>query len=413
MAQRKTGWHIWPAGLALGFLWAMTMPNLPVTQVAAQERSTSVGGGKAGGGETTSSPGSGRGRSSSKGARPPAVPCPSGPLAPTVALPAEQLSTVTFESPRLDDKGNTVETVKGETQRFVENLGNQVTLELVAVPGGCFTMGNTVSDETESYDNERPLMRARVFGFYMGRTEVTQAQWREVASWPKVERDLPPSPSKYTGDDLPVDSITWDEAVEFCRRLTKRTGRPYRLPTEAEWEYACRAGATGLFAYGAVLLPTLENYDGSLPYRDEPAAPPRKKPTPAGSLGVNPFGLADMHGNVREWCLDTYTSRLTGIQAQGAPVRNIHQEEWAQHRTIRGGSWASLPDGCRCSIREGLHREELLTTLGFRVVLSDRYGEGQPIELDNEEPGRTSGSLRLNERTSAPAFSHRPEHPHP
>ncbi len=413
MAQRKTGWRIWLAGTALGFLWIIITSNLLAPYVAAQERSTSVGAGKGGGSETTSPAAGGRKRSSNKAVRPPVVLCPSGPLAPTVALPAEQLSTLAFESPKLDDKGNTVETIKGETQRFVEDLGNQVTLELVAVPGGCFTLGNTVSDESESYDNERPPMRARVFGFYMGRTEVTQAQWREVASWPKVERDLPPSPSRYTGDDLPVDSITWDEAVEFCRRLTKRTGRPYRLPTEAEWEYACRAGATGLFAYGAVLLPTLENYDGSLPYRDEPAAPPRKKPTPAGSLGVNAFGLADMHGNVREWCLDTYTSRLTGIHAQGAPVRNIRQEEWAQHRTIRGGSWASLPDGCRCSIREGLHREELLTTLGFRVVLSDRYGEGQPTEPDDEGTGRASGSLRLNERTSAPAFSHGPAHPHP
>jgi hypothetical protein len=213
-------------GAVLGVLMLGAWLGMSILHVAAQERSTSVGGGKAGGGEATSPPAGGRGRSSSKGARPPAVPCPSGPLEPTVALPAEQLSTLTFESPKLNDKGNTVETVKGETQRFVEDLGNQVTLELVAVPGGCFTMGNTVSDESESYDNERPPMRARVFGFYMGRTEVTQAQWREVASWPKVERDLPSSPSKYTGDDLPVDSITWDEAVEFCRRLTKRTGQP-------------------------------------------------------------------------------------------------------------------------------------------------------------------------------------------
>jgi len=214
MAQWKTGWHIWPAGLALGLLWAMTAPNLLAPQVAAQERSTSVSGGKAGGGETISPAASKRKPSSNKAVRPLAVLCPSEPLLPTVAVPTEQLSTFSFISPKLDNKGNIVEIIKGETQRFVENLGNQVTLELVAVPGGCFTMGNTVSDESESYDNERPPMRARVFGFYMGRTEVTQAQWREVASWPKVERDLPSSPSKYTGDDLPVDSITWDEAQQ-------------------------------------------------------------------------------------------------------------------------------------------------------------------------------------------------------
>lgn len=121
-----------------------------------------------------------------------------------------------------------------------------------------------------------------------------------------------------------------------------------------------------------------ENYDSSLPYGDEPAAPARRQPTPVGSLGVNAFGLADMHGNVREWCLDDYTPRLTNAHAYGGPARNPRKDEEGQARAIRGGSWAALPDGCRCSIRDGLHREDLLTILGFRVVLSDRYGEGQP-----------------------------------
>lgn len=390
MAQQKTGWRVWLAGLTLGLLGVMATQDLLVLQSAAQERSTSVGG-KPSGSESSppSPPAGGRGRSSgAKVSRPPVVPCPSEPLAPTVAVPTAQLSTITFTSPQLDDKGHPVDEMTREAKLFVEPLDEQTKLELVAIPGGCFSMGNANPDEGN--ENERPSLRARVFGFYMGRTEITQAQWRIVASWPKVEHDLPAAPSKFVGDDLPVDSITWDEAVEFCRRLTKKTGHPYRLPTEAEWEYACRAGATGLFAYGAVLLPTLENYDGSLPYKNEPAASPRKKPTPAGSLGVNAFGLADMHGNVREWCLDTYTPRLTGTHALGGPVRRSGSDEAAQMRVIRGGTWASLPDGCRCSIREGLHREELLTTLGFRVVLSDRYGEGQPTESNDEEPESTA-----------------------
>ncbi|MFQ3580790.1 MAG: formylglycine-generating enzyme family protein [Chloracidobacterium sp.] len=380
MAQSNVQWQ-WCRLLMLS---VFLMQSLAGFDARAQERSTSVGGKPPV--EAGEKKNSGVRRTSSGGgkpSRPAGPPCPDSPLLPTVTLPTEQRSTLTFETPRLDARGNVIETLNKETQRFTERLSDQVSLELVAIPGECFTMGSSRADEAD--ENEKPPIRARVFGFYMGRTEVTQAQWRVVAGWPKIERDLPPDPSKFKGDDLPVDSITWDEAVEFCRRLTKKTGRPYRLPTEAEWEYACRAGTSGMFTYGAVLAPTLENYDSSLPYGDEPAVPARRKPTPAGSLGFNAFGLADMHGNVREWCLDAYVPRLTGTHALGAPVRSVRQDEAGQSRVIRGGAWSSAPDGCRCSIREGLHREDLLTILGFRVALSDRHGDGQPIETDDDD----------------------------
>ncbi len=375
MAQQRTGHHVWRLGLALSALLAGILFG-----AAAQERSTSVGGKPAGGAEAGKPAGGKRG--GGKPSRPSGPPCPPNPLAPTVNLPAAQLSPLTFETPRLDARGQVVERLKKETVRFTETLDDGVTLELVAIPGECFTLGASGGDEAG--ENERPAMRARVYGFYMGRTEVTQAQWRVVAGWPKVERDLPRDPSQFKGDHLPVDSITWDEAVEFCRRLAKKTGRPYRLPTEAEWEYACRAGATGMFSYGPTLNAQAENYDSSLPYGDEPPVPARKQPTPVGSLGINAFGLADMHGNVREWCLDDYAPRLTQAQAYGGPARQPRKGGEADPRAIRGGSWAALPDGCRCSIRDGLHREDFLAILGFRVALSDRYGDGQPTDDEGE-----------------------------
>ncbi|MGQ9896451.1 MAG: formylglycine-generating enzyme family protein [Acidobacteriota bacterium] len=395
--------------MAIALSWMMIAPPLPPIQVAAQERSTSVGSGKAESSGMPATGGRGRGGSGSRASRPLAIPCPSEHLPPKVALPAEQLTTITFMSPKLDAKGAVADQVTREAKLFVEPLNEQIKLELAAVPGGCFSMGSTATGE----ENERPAIRARVFGFYMGRTEITQAQWRVVALWPKIKQDLPLSPSKFTGDDLPVDSITWDEAVEFCRRLTKKTGRPYRLPTEAEWEYACRAGTTEMFAYGPVLSPDFENYDSSLPYDAEPVVPARKAPTPAGSLGFNAFGLADMHGNVREWCLDAYTSRLTNTHAQGAPVRSQRQDEEGQRRTIRGGYWGALPDTCRCSSRDSLHREELLTTLGFRVVLSDRYREERPTELDDDATERHAGFRRLSRQIATPVFSRRVAHLRP
>ncbi|OYT71855.1 MAG: hypothetical protein CFK52_07000 [Chloracidobacterium sp. CP2_5A] len=384
MTPHRTDHRLWRAGLALSAFLVIAALDAGAS-AAAQERSTSVGGRPAGGDEAGKPVSGGRKRGGGKPARPTGPtepPCPASPLAPTVSLPSEQLSAFAFETPRLDAQGNIVETLKKETVRFTEILSDGIALELVAVPGECFTMG---ASKDNAGENEGPPIRSRVLGFYMGRTEVTQAQWRIVAGWPKVERDLPPEPSKHKGDNLPVDSVTWDEAVEFCRRLTKKTGRPYRLPTEAEWEYACRAGATGMFSYGPVLTARLENYDSSLPYGDEPAAPARKQPTPVGSLAVNAFGLADMHGNVREWCLDDYTPRLTSAHAYGRPARNQRAGEEGQSRAIRGGSWAALPDGCRCSIRDSLHREDFLTILGFRVVLSDHYGDGQPTGDNDEE----------------------------
>jgi formylglycine-generating enzyme required for sulfatase activity len=158
-----------------------------------------------------------------------------------------------------------------------------------------------------------------VGSFYIGKFEVTQRQWRAVALMPKVNRDLNTNPSQFAGDDLPVEQVSWDDAMEFCARLSRATGRSYRLPSEAEWEYACRAGTTTAFSFGETITAGVENYNGNYPWRDAVKGAYREKTVAVGSLGVpNGFGLYDMHGNVGEWCMDNWHENYSGAPGDGS-----------------------------------------------------------------------------------------------
>ena len=181
---------------------------------------------------------------------------------------------------------------------YTEDLGGGVKLEMVAIPPGEFMMGSPES-EANREKSEGPQHRVRInYWFYLGRLEVTQAQWRAVMG-------SNPSSSKNC-DECPMEVVSWNDAMEFCRKLSARTGREYRLPSEAEWEYAARAGTTTPFAFGDTITPEIVNYHGDYPYANAYAnaatGTNRRKTVPGGSLGVaNAFGLYDMHGNVWEW----------------------------------------------------------------------------------------------------------------
>ena len=188
-----------------------------------------------------------------------------------------------------------------QTQYFVEKLPDDVGLDMILAPNGSFLMGSP-EDEPERSDNEGPQHQVTIPTFFMGRYLVTQAQWRAVAGLPKVEQDLELAPSRFKGDTHPVERVSWDDAMEFCRRLSAYTKRDYRLPSEAEWEYACRSGTQTPFYFGKTLTTDLANYDGNFTYNDGPQGDYRKETTPVDHFRVaNAWGFCDMHGNLLEW----------------------------------------------------------------------------------------------------------------
>lgn len=219
-------------------------------------------------------------------------------------------------------------------------------------------MGSPESEAGRN-SNEGPQHRVNVRSFYMGKYEVTQAQYRAV---------MGTNPSKYKGDNLPVDNVSWNNAVEFCRRLSRITGREYRLPSEAEWEYACRAGTTTPFAFGPGLGSDKANFDGDEPYGGAARGPDREKLTPVGSFQPNAWGLYDMHGNVREWCQDLDHDSYNGAPTDGSAWGNGGE----QPRVTRDGSWYSSAANLRSASRFGLAPYLGQIGLGFRVAASAR-----------------------------------------
>ena len=255
---------------------------------------------------------------------------------------------------------------------FVEDLGNGIELEMVLIPEGTFTMGAS-KDEKGIEGSELPQHEVTVLNFSMGRYQITQAQWKAVANLPQVEIKLNPELSTFKGDNLPVENVSWYDAVEFCARLSNHTGRKYRLPSEAEWEYACRAGTTTSFHFGETITSELANYNGTYTYGNSPKGEYRGKATPVGSFGVaNAFGLYDMHGNVWEWCLDDWHYNYENAPTDGSAWLDDSDNNLSQRDDIavlRGGSWYAIPEACRSASRIDHDRARHGSSLiGFRVV---------------------------------------------
>ena len=241
---------------------------------------------------------------------------------------------------------------------------NAIDLDMIAIPGGTFTMGAPES-ETRSTDNEHPQHPVTLQPFYLGRYPVTQAQWRVVAALPQVNCVLEAALSRFKGDNRPVEYVSWADATEFCARLSQHTGRNYRLPTEAEWEYACRAGTTPPFHFGDTITPALANYNGNYAFGDGPTGEYREQTTDVGSFPANAFGLYDMHGNVWEWCLDTWHENYEGAPSNGRAQISSGD---IKNRVLRGGSWLNSPRNCRSAVRDRVAPDDRFDDTGFRVV---------------------------------------------
>jgi formylglycine-generating enzyme required for sulfatase activity len=250
---------------------------------------------------------------------------------------------------------------------FREQLGQEIELDIILVPGDKFQMGSPDA-EAERRDSESPQHPVTIKSFFLGRYPVTQEQWRIVAeTYEDVNiKDLNPQPSTFKGAKRPVENVNWYEAKEYCDRLAKRFSRPYRLPTEAEWEYACRAGTTTPFYFGSTLSTELANYNGNYIYGNGVKGGYREETTPVDSFEIaNAWGLCDMHGNVFEWCQDHWHDNYDDAPENGSPWLTDNVEA---NRIIRGGSWNYDPRYCRSAYRSTDDPADRNYIIGFRLA---------------------------------------------
>jgi formylglycine-generating enzyme required for sulfatase activity len=270
-------------------------------------------------------------------------------------------ASFSFEVVTVNETGQVVSRAQKQARYFTEDLGGGVSLDMVAIPAGEFMMGSP-ANELNHENNEGPQHRVKISGFFMGRFVVTQAQWQAVMGY---------NPSRFNGENQPVETVSWHDAQAFCQKLSQQTGRTYRLPSEAEWEYACRAGTTTPFHFGPTITPELANYNGNSAYGSGPKGQYHQQTTPVGSFPANQFGLHDMHGNVYEWCLDHLHESYSGAPTDGSAwVENGNSSFGSYFRVLRGGSWLGYPKDCRSASRTRFIPTYGFIISGFRIVMS-------------------------------------------
>ena len=265
------------------------------------------------------------------------------------------LKTFTFEVVTTNDKGSIINKRNHSANYFVEDLGNGVMLEMVEIPAGTFYMGSP-ENEKGRYDSESPQHQVNVPSFFIGKYPLTQAQYQAI---------MGRNPVYFKGNNRPVEQVSWNNAVDFCQKLSQKTGKNYKLPSEAQWEYACRAGTTTPFYFGESITPDLVNYKGEYAYAAAPKGKYRKQTTDVGTFPPNAFGLYDMHGNVWEWCEDHLQENYIN-----APINGSALISRSEYRVLRGGSWLYGPGHCRSAYRNDVNLDDDNYGIGFWVVCS-------------------------------------------
>jgi formylglycine-generating enzyme required for sulfatase activity len=288
------------------------------------------------------------------------------------------LSSFEFEVITLDERGQENSRQKRSAQYLEEDLGQGTKLEMVAVAGGTFLMGAPQTEE-EWHFSQSPQRLVSIPSLFVGKYPITQAQWQVVAALPKVKQSLDLNPANFQGRNRPVENVSWYDALEFCDRLQQKTGYLYRLPSEAEWEYFCRAKTTTPFHFGETITTKFANYSGvdweymgnicsKGSYGAGSPGSDRKETTFVTTFKVaNAFGIYDLHGNVKEWCADywhkNYEGAPTNATAWISPDNN-------GKRVLRGGSWNVGPGKCRSAYRTKFDPAASFYDIGFRVVCS-------------------------------------------
>ena len=288
-----------------------------------------------------------------------------------------------FETVTLNAEGKETNRQQKQAEFFTEDLGNGITLEMVAIPGGTFLMGTSDAEidrlckeyELDYFKRESPQHEVKIPTFFMAKYPVTQAQYQAIM-------DSNPSSFKNNPQN-PVEQVSWDDTQSFCRKLKELTKKDYRLPTEAEWEYACRGliSPTPLdkrgysdyppFYFGETITTDYVNYDGNYPYGKAPKGEYRQQTTPVGQFPPNAFVIGALHGNVWEWCAygwhDSYADKPDDLNNNGSTI--WLSSDISTH-ILRGGSWCSNSRSCRSAYRNWYDADYRYYYYGFRLVLS-------------------------------------------
>jgi formylglycine-generating enzyme required for sulfatase activity len=266
-----------------------------------------------------------------------------------------------FESVEVDKEGNVLTKISGRAQYYREDLGQGIYLDLVYIPGGTYLQGSPATEVKTSWSEgrEEPQHVITLPSFWLGKYAVTQAQWQAV---------MGKNPARFTNPEKPVEQVSWNDCQTFCQKLSAQTGKPYHLPSEAQWEYACRAKSLTPFYFGETLTTDLANYDGSQTYANESPGSYRRETTEVGRFPPNQFGLYDMHGNVWEWCEDQWHDNYEdSFFLDGRAWKNPDPKVKTGY-VIRGGSWHSHPIYCRSANRFHFAADFTISYLGLRLM---------------------------------------------
>ena len=262
----------------------------------------------------------------------------------------------------VNGRGEIIKRTPGRAKYYREDLGDGVYLDMVYVAGGKFMMGSPSSEKKDNgfKGREEPQHKVTVPSYWIGKYVVTQEQYQAI---------MGNNPSHFKGAKRPVDSVSWDKCQEFCKKLSSKIGKEYRLPSEAEWEYGCRAATTTVFHSGETITTELVNYNGNCTYLEEGKGLYREETVEVGTFLPNAFGLYEMQGNVWEWCEDGWHENYREASKNGRAWTDNHSQTTL--RVLRGGSWYSNPSYCRSAYRYDLSRDYdgyYYNHCGFRLV---------------------------------------------